>query len=246
MLGTGARYILGSITKVSTDTPVVALTFDDGPDPDSTLPLLELLENNQAKGTFFTVGESAERYPHLIQRMVAGGHAIGSHSWDHSAFPLLMGRERRRQLRACERVLGRCGEKLFRPPYGEQTVASRLDAWLMGYEVVCWSVTSEDWYEPDAGIMTDLLVKRIRPGDVVLLHDCIFDKGKPTRGPKPDRTSWVNRASMLKALELMFERIGRDFHFVTVPELLRHGKPYRSFWFKQTSEPGGLRKADLF
>lgn len=239
-----ARRSLGSVMKVLTDAPVVALTFDDGPDPRWTPPLLELLEKHEARGTFFTVGASVQRSPDLVRHMAEHGHALGSHSWDHSAFPLLSGSERRRQLRACEQALGRFGRRLFRPPYGEQTLASRLDAFWLGYDVVGWSVTSEDWYEPDAAIIADVLLKRIGPGDVVLLHDTIFDQGAPHKGPRPDRTSWVDRGAMLAALEMMFERIGDHFRFVTVPELLQYGSPCYSYWFKQTARPRGLGKVE--
>ncbi|HEX2055723.1 MAG TPA: polysaccharide deacetylase family protein [Nitrospiraceae bacterium] len=235
-----ARRGLGSLMRVQTTQRVVALTFDDGPDPASTPPLLDLLKSHQARGTFFTVGVSVERYPDLIRRMAEEGHALGSHSWDHSAFPLLSGSERRRQLHACEHTLGRFGRRLFRPPYGEQTVASRLDAWRLGFDVVGWSVTSEDWYEPSAAVMTQVLLQRIGPGDIVLLHDSIFDKGAPQNGPRPDRPSWVDRRAMLAALETVFAQIGNHYRFVTVPELLECGTPCYSYWFKQTARPGGL------
>jgi peptidoglycan/xylan/chitin deacetylase (PgdA/CDA1 family) len=226
--------------------PVVALTFDDGPDPVSTPLLLDLLKRYHAHGTFFTVGASVQRYPELIRRMADEGHALGSHSWDHSAFPLLSGTERRRQLRACERALGRFNRRLFRPPYGEQTLASRLDAWWLGVDVVGWSVTSEDWYESDAPTIADVLLKRIGPGDVVLLHDTIFDKGIPQKGPKPDRTSWVDRQAMFTALELVLRQTGGRFRFVTVPELVQCGSPCYSYWFKQTADPRGLGTVETF
>ncbi len=239
-----ARRALGSLTRVVTQVPVVALTFDDGPDPEFTPPLLDLLEKHHARGTFFTVGEAVHRWPDLVRRMAENGHALGSHSWDHSAFPMLSGSQRRHQLRACEEALGRFGHRLFRPPYGEQTLHSRLDAYWLGYEVVGWNVTSEDWYEPDSDAIANVLIRRIGPGDIVLLHDTIFDKGAPRRGPVPDRPSWVDRQSMLTALEMVFTHIGKQFRFVTVPELIQYGTPYHSYWFKQTADPKGLGKAE--
>jgi len=239
-----ARRCLGSLTKVITDAPVVALTFDDGPDPEVTPRLLRLLDNNNARATFFMVGETAQRYPELVRYMAEKGHALGSHSWDHSAFPLLSGSQRRDQLRACECLVQPDGFRLFRPPYGEQTLASRLDAWWLGYEVVGWSVTSEDWYEPHAAVMADTLLKRIGPGDIVLLHDAIFDKGFPRRGPMPDRSVCINRQAMLTALECVFQNLTARFRFVTVPELFQYGSPYYSYWFKQTARPNGLGRVE--
>jgi peptidoglycan/xylan/chitin deacetylase (PgdA/CDA1 family) len=224
----------------------VALTFDDGPDPEWTPALLDLLGRNNAKATFFTVGQSVEKYPDLVRQMAEAGHALGSHSWDHSAFPLLSRRERRRHLQACEAALGSYGKGLFRPPYGEQDLTSRFDAWSLGYEVVGWSVTSEDWFEPEAAMIAQYLVTRIRCGDIVLLHDAIFDQGKPIRGPKPDRVPWVDRRAMLKGLEIMFAQLRHSFRFVTVPELLCHGTPYRSYWFKKTTDSRGLGSVETY
>jgi peptidoglycan-N-acetylglucosamine deacetylase len=238
------RRSLGTLTKVRTDQLVVALTFDDGPDPEWTPPLLDLLKKHNARGTFFTVGASVARYPELVRRMADDGHALGSHSWDHSAFSLLSGARRRRQLRACEQILGQFGRRLFRPPYGEQTLASRLDAWRLGFDVVGWSVTSEDWYEPNATVIAEVLLKRIGPGDIVLLHDTIYDKGAPQNGPRPDRTSWIDRRAMLEALQAVFAEIGSRFRFVTVPELVQGGSPCYSYWFKQTAHAGGLGKVE--
>jgi hypothetical protein len=89
-------------------------------------------------------------------------------------------------------------------------------------------------------VIADVLITNIRPGSIVLLHDVIFDKGRPVLGPVPDRISHVDRSAMLEGLDLMFQKLSAEFQFVTIPELLRHGVPYRSFWFKQTSLPEGL------
>ena len=124
--------IVGTITHVKTEEAVVALTFDDGPHPEFTPRLLEILEKHHARATFFLVGESAKKYPELVKRIAKAGHSIGNHSWDHPSFPLITGRDRRWQLRACEEAIAPYGQKLFRPPFGNQTIASRLDAFLFG------------------------------------------------------------------------------------------------------------------
>lgn len=91
-LSTSVRKVLGSLTHVVTPSAVLALTFDDGPDPENTPKVLALLEKYQARGTFFVVGQAAAVQPALVQRIAAGGHAIGIHSWDHRAFPGLTSR----------------------------------------------------------------------------------------------------------------------------------------------------------
>ena len=130
----------GSITGVSTQEPVAALTFDDGPHPESTPRLLEVLAKHRARATFFMVGEAAEKHRGLVRRVAEEGHAIGNHSWDHPSFPLMSGRERRRQIRACERALAPYGSRLFRPRYGHQHLASWLDTRRLGFDVAAWRV----------------------------------------------------------------------------------------------------------
>ena len=236
LIGTIARKTLGSYTHSVTDEPVIALTFDDGPHPDFTPRLLDILERYHAKATFFMVGETAQKFPELVRLVAEKGHVIGGHSWDHPSFPLISGRERRRQMRACERALAPYGHRLFRPPYGEQVVASRLDALWLGYEVVCWSVDVGDWYESDASLMAGRLVEWIHPGAIVLFHETLHDQGKdtPGRGPKHYVDGWCDREAVLAAIEMMFERVSHRFKFITVPELLQHGVPYRKFWFQRT------------
>src|SRR4029077_8272572 len=82
----------------------------------------------------------ARRHPELIERMAAAGHALGNHTWDHLSLPSLKRRFRRRQLSWTQEVLGPHASGLFRPPYGEQSLGSRLDAFALGLKVVCWDV----------------------------------------------------------------------------------------------------------
>lgn len=225
---------LGSLSHVVTQVPAAALTFDDGPHPQYTPVVLDILERHQARGTFFLVGEAAQKYPELVRRIGEAGHALGGHSWNHSSFPHLTSRERRKQMRACQEVLVPYGQRLFRPPYGEQSIASRLDALWLGYEVVGWSLDVGDWYETDSSLMASRLVKCIKPGCVVLLHDALFDGGKPHLGPKHEQEACVDRTPMLRALNLALDHLHHQIRFVTVPELLHSGMPYRDFWFKKT------------
>lgn len=231
-LSASVRKLLGSLTHVVTTSAVLSLTFDDGPDPENTPKVLALLEKYQAHGTFFVVGQAAAAHPDLVRRIAAEGHAIGIHSWDHRTFSGLSSRERRRQIRECERTLQPYVSPLFRPPYGEQTVMSRLEAFMMGYEVVGWNLNSGDWYESQSSVMGKYLLEMVSPGAIVLFHDTLYDKGAPAHGVDPEHTSWPDRQAMLDALETVLARLHGRYRFVTVPQLLQTGRPRRAFWFK--------------
>jgi len=221
-----ARNLMGTITHVETEDPVAALTFDDGPHPEFTPRLLDILERHQARATFFCVGKFAQSHPDIVQRAAQAGHAIGNHSWDHPSFPLITASERRAQIRACANAIAPFGQRLFRPPYGHQSVASRLDAHWLGYQVVTWNVVLNEYLVRDADSMVDLLVNQIQPGSVILLHDRLFDALEER---------YFDREVLLKAVNMLLERLGDRFRFITIPELLRHGRPQRQNWYRKAN-----------
>jgi len=222
------RRGMGTITHVSTHDPVVALTFDDGPHYEFTPRLLDVLERHQAHATFFMIGEAAQRYPDLVRQVAQAGHAIGNHSWDHPSFPLISSRERRAQIRACEKAIAPHGQRLFRPPYGHQSVASRLDAMWLGYQVVTWNLHAYDWLDHNAHWMVNRLVNQVKPGSVILLHNALYHTTEER---------YADREPMLEAVDMFLEQLGGHFRFVTVPELFRHGRPQRQNWYRQAA-PG--------
>lgn len=226
------RQAIGSITRVQTHEPVVAVTFDDGPDPRSTPRYLEVLERHGAHGTFFLIGRSAMKYPALVQRIRAGGHAIGNHSWDHPSFPAISGRMRRAQIKAWSDALGSVTPRIFRPPYGNQTWITRLDPMWMGWEVITWDVCANDWLGDSAETMAERVVSQIRPGSIVLMHDTLYTY---------ERADYASRDTSIQALALVLERLGKDYRFVTVPELLRLGRPQRELWY-QPGDAGYLAR----
>lgn len=220
------RHVMGTLTDVSTSAPLAALTFDDGPHPQYTPKVLELLERYDARGTFFMVGEAARRFPQIVARVAAGGHVVANHSWDHPSFPLISQSERRRQVRACAQVLTPYGRRIFRPPYGHQDLATRFDLLRMGFQVVAWSLHAEDSNERDPDKMASILIDQIRPGSIILLHDALFTV-------LPD--CLPDRSSMVEALERVLSHLSRRFRFVTIPQLLRAGQPHRVNWFGRES-----------
>lgn len=224
-LADSAALALGTITRVETREPAVALTFDDGPDPEATPRFLDVLGRAGARATFFMVGKSARRYAEVAARVVREGHSAANHSWDHPSFPLLKGRWRRRQLRWCQEALPPGAARLFRPPWGHQSLGSRLDAARLGFRVVTWDVVAEDWGDDDARTLAVRMEAGIRPGSIVVLHDALYatdDEANRDRGPA------------IEAVALLLERLGSRYRFVTVPELLRLGRPRYWHWYRRS------------
>ena len=176
---------LGTVTSVQTRVPVASLTFDDGPSAEFTPRLLEILERHKARGTFFMLGQSAQKYPDLVQRIAEAGHAIGNHTWDHPSFPLISERERQRQLKACAGAIAPYGLRLFRPPYGEQSLRSRLTAAMLGNQVIMLNLDVGDFCEPDEDRLTRLLIRHTQPGSIIVLHDSVV--GTRLHPPCPSR-----------------------------------------------------------
>jgi peptidoglycan/xylan/chitin deacetylase (PgdA/CDA1 family) len=214
--------VAGTITHVLTEERAAALTFDDGPHPQWTPKLLDILDRHEARATFFCLGRFAEQHPDIVHRTAKAGHAIGNHTYDHPSLPLIRRKERKAQLAACERALAPHSRRLFRPPYGFQSWATRFDLLRLGYEVVGWSVSAEDWLDHDAAFMVDQLRRQIRPGCIILLHDRIVDAHRP---------EYFNRKPMLEALDEFLSEFAREYEFMTIPELMKRGRAQRQNWF---------------
>jgi peptidoglycan/xylan/chitin deacetylase (PgdA/CDA1 family) len=216
-----APIVPRALTGVLTEQPVVAVTFDDGPDPLYTPRLLDILAANDARATFFMIGARAQRHPELVAQVAAEGHAIGNHSWDHPSFPFISREERREQLQACAEAIFRYDAGLFRPPYGHLDLDSWLDVDQMGYRAVAWKIDPGDWDDKPASAIVEAVMAQVRPGAVVLLHDGLFDA--PESGFFP-------RDATISAVGLLLDRLRGAFRFVTIPQLLKCGTPHWKRW----------------
>jgi len=137
-----------------------ALTFDDGPDPDSTPLVLDVLADLGLKATFFMTGEQAERHPAIAARVADEGHEAALHGYEHLREPPPGDLER--GLEAVARATGQRPTR-FRPPYGR--------AWEAPLETVLWSAWGLDWEPIGPDRIADLVVRDLEPGAIVLLHD---------------------------------------------------------------------------
>ena len=153
----------------------VALTFDDGPHPEFTAGILDVLAKERVKGTFFVIGRIAKEYPSMVRRMVEEGHAVGNHSFDHEHFGVNKNRAYwDGQIRETQRVVMEITGKapvLFRPPMGFKTWHIAGAAKAVGLPMIGWSVRAFDTQAIGAQELTRRVVKKTSGHDIVLMHD---------------------------------------------------------------------------
>ena len=148
----------------------IYLTFDDGPHPEMTPFVLDLLADRQATATFFTIGKNAEAHPELIRRIQEEGHALGNHTWDHLNGWKTADEDYIKDIERTRRIVP--GD-LFRPPYGRISMSQcRKVERALGMRVVMWTLLSGDF---DNGLKEDKCLQqvldRMRVGDIVVFHD---------------------------------------------------------------------------
>ena len=206
----GRKYYedTGSIIwDIQTEEKVVALTFDDGPHPKYTTEILDLLEQYDAKGTFFVVGQLAEKNPEIIMRMYEEGHELANHTYTHpstKAVPKL-----RKEIEQTNDVIFSITgfyPNLFRPVEGYYTDELVQTVVKDGFTLVMWSwhQDTEDWKDPGVNIIVSRVLKGIKEGNVVLLHD-----------------GGGNRTQTVKAIEKILPELKKQgYRFITISEMI--------------------------
>jgi len=153
--------------------PRVALTFDDGPDPRSTPRVLDALDRLDVRATFFLVGARARAHPELVEEVARRGHEVASHGDRHVSHllrPPWCVRQDLERARATLAGLG-CDPSWYRPPYGHVTGATLVAARAAGLATVLWSAWGREWTSSSPHEVAARVVRRLRPGAIVLLHD---------------------------------------------------------------------------
>ena len=167
-------FFLKAYNRGNPDISKVSLTFDDGPDEQTTPEILNILKKFEIKAAFFCIGSKVEKNKTLLKRMKDEGHLIGNHTWSHSFFfdfysPDKMIEEIRKTDEAIEKVTG-LKVKLFRPPYGVTNPFVARALKKTGHKVIGWSLKTFDTTKNETQIL-DKLENKLRNGDIVLLHD---------------------------------------------------------------------------
>ena len=154
--------------RVRTRNKVLFLTFDDGPDPESTPLILEILEGHDVKAAFFCNGERAEKYPELVALIGAMGHLTGNHGYRHMSG---WGTTTALYVENASGVTNSLSTTFFRPPYGHIT-PGQYNILKKKLDIVFWDILGYDFdgdFPPDR--CREAILKRIRPGSVIVLHD---------------------------------------------------------------------------
>jgi cellulose synthase/poly-beta-1,6-N-acetylglucosamine synthase-like glycosyltransferase/peptidoglycan/xylan/chitin deacetylase (PgdA/CDA1 family)/spore germination protein YaaH len=206
------------ITRYGAADHKIALTFDDGPDPDYTGKILDTLREAKVPATFFVIGLNGERYPDLLRRMIAEGHEIGNHTFTHPNIANIPETQFRLELSATQRLFESVISRksyLFRPPYAEDAEPDTPDqvrpleiATERGYITVGMQIDPRDWKRPGVEAIVQSSIEQAedqnRKGNIILLHD-----------------SGGDRSQTLAALPILIEELRRrGYQFVTVSKLL--------------------------
>lgn len=163
-------------TRCEVPAPVIAITFDDGPHPDFTPRLLDMLKERHIKATFFMVGRCVVTYPQIVKRIADEGHEVANHSWSHPLLTSLGTTSVESQLRRThDAIVKACGiaPLLYRPPYGEVRFSQRKRIHeTFGYPTILWDVDPLDWQSPrTAQKVHDRVLAQTKSGSIILCHD---------------------------------------------------------------------------
>lgn len=163
--------------QIDPSKPMVALTFDDGPFAPVGNQIMDCLAQYGGRATFFVVGSRASSYPVELQRMVAEGHEIGNHTYDHKNLTRLNGTQIQREINLCDdAVQSACGVRpgLVRTPGGSKngTVLANVHA-----PVILWSIDTRDWKTRNAAKTVNAVMSQVRDGDIVLMHELYPQSG---------------------------------------------------------------------
>jgi peptidoglycan-N-acetylglucosamine deacetylase len=212
---------------VATTQPMVALSFDDGPDPRFTPRILDALAAVGARATFFMMGYNVTEHTDLARQVLSGGHEVGNHTWSHQDLAFEDPPSARREIQDCKAALADLlgsDTTYFRPPRGELSGAALRIASEENYDTFLWSVSRND---PAAGtpeIIADHIVSRLRPGAIIDMHDSI---GRGLFLPQDSpfvRLLLAKREQDTLAVPQILERgQAAGLKFVTMSELLASG-----------------------
>jgi peptidoglycan-N-acetylglucosamine deacetylase len=167
----GSALDLTRVNPSAKAARVIALTIDDGPDPNDPV-ILDILKEHEARATFFFIGRKIAEHAKAAAQVAASGNEIGSHSQTHPMMSDLTAAEQERDLSNATHALGAVGvhPTWFRPPFGDFDATTLSLARAQGLQTVLWTIDSQDWKGTDAATIANRVTARLAPGAVILMH----------------------------------------------------------------------------
>lgn len=166
------------IRRVPTDRNRVSLTFDDGPHPDNTLKIIDVLKKYNVRASFFLVGKKARKYPEIVNYLFKENHDIGNHSYSHARLSFVSLSKMLKEIGKTQDVIKKITGKLpvfFRPPWGrfskQQEDIVKHHFAFERKNIVLWDVCTYDWESPPIENLLETMEQNIKPGSIILLHD---------------------------------------------------------------------------
>ena len=150
---------------------LIAITFDDGPNPKTTPKLLDMLKQKGVKATFFMLGSRASAYPNIVKRIYEEGHTLGSHTYSHKDLKKLSDADvTAESQKTIDAIQAACGQSpiVARPPYGSSDERVRG---ILNMPIVLWNIDPNDWKDRDANIVAQRIISKAKPNSIILLHD---------------------------------------------------------------------------
>lgn len=211
-----ARQVPTPETRIDAGPMVMALTFDDGPSPQYTPQVLDVLRDHGVHATFFVCGDNVGRYPDVVRRIGAEGHMLGNHTWSHPHLGDLSAADVRDQIQSTQDAVTKAGGRapvMFRAPYGGFSDTSLAVCADLGLRPISWSVDPTDWANPGAGTIADRVVAGAATGAIVLNHD-----GTEGGDDDPEPGSGGDRSQTVAALKSYLPRLIEAGYSFTTPD----------------------------
>ena len=202
-----------NIVHLNTDQRIVALTYDDGPNPPDTDRLLDVLAKHNVKATFFLIGNRIERHPETVRRIIAEGHQIGNHTYSHPVLGFLPPTSVQRQIERTDNLLQQYGiakDSVFRAPMLTRFLPVAYVLEKADRTHISCNVWSWDWTTQNPDKITETVLRKTKPGSIIVLHD----------GKAENKNA--NRSGTIEATDRIITVLKQDgYQFVRLSDVKR-------------------------
>lgn len=203
-----------NITQIDTDQRIVALTFDDGPNPPYTDQLLDVLAKHNVKATFFFIGNQIQKHPETASSVITAGHHIGNHTYSHPVLGFCMPTKIQQEIESTDNLLrqiGIKGEIVFRAPMLTRYLPVAWVQVKQNLTHISCNVWSWDWMTQNPDRIARNVLKKVKPGSIIVLHDGIAGNKQ------------ANRSGTIEAVDQIITRLKQqEYQFVTVQHFLKN------------------------